>query len=372
MNSSILREGIKIFNRNIKVKISGFKKYSGTDMEICRKIIFDCYNREKQCFMASHGNYKVFYSRDFGWCIESLLNLGYKIEVENTLKYVMNVYSKNGKITVAINDKDRPYNFPNVYSPDSVAYLYRSLRIAKSKNLVKEHQEFLNDQIRIFEREVLDKSGTLRKKHFSGMRDYINNTNLCYDMIMACMLCDEIDRINKMMEKIFISNVLKKYDLKNQLIKQYWNGKYFNDSLEDKYCSGHANTYPYFLNVIADKGMLRLSLWSIQDHKLDKPFPLKYGHSAKTKFIWSEVFVKNWEKNTVWAMLGLAYIEVLSRIDKSKALEHLEQYKQNILRNHCFIELYSENKPYKSLFYSADDSMLWASMYLNLKNKLSK
>jgi len=375
MKLAILREGSKIFSRNARIKIRGFRKYSGTDTEICRKIIFECYNREKQYFMASGGNYKVFYSRDFGWCIEALLNLGYTGEVEHTLKYVMKIYNQHQKITVAINTEDGPYNFPEVYSPDSVAYLYRSLRIAKAKTLIKEYQEFLNDQLRIFETEVLDKTskaGRLQEKHFSGMRDHVNATNLCYDMIMACMLCDEVDKINHMMGKTFIFNVLKKYDLRNQLIKQYWNGKYFNDALEDKYCSGHANTYPYFLDVIKDKNMLRLSMWSIQDHNLDKPFPLKYGHSSKTRFIWHEIFAPNWEKNTMWAMLGLAYIEVLSKVDKKKAVEHLEQYTDSISKNHCFIELYSRHRPYKSLFFSADDSMLWASMYLDLKRKLYK
>ena len=377
----ILREGINIFRRNILVKFFGLKKYSGTDKQICGKIIYSCYNKKMNlthisegCFNASSGNYRVFYSRDFGWCIESLLSLGYNKEVENTLKYVLEKYSEHNEITVAINSSGRCFNFPNSYSPDSIAYLFRCLRIFKSKTLILKYKKFLNSQISMFEERVLEFDGSLKNSNFSGMRDHTKNTRLCYDMIMCCMLCDEIDRINKLFGKnvVIINNILKKYNLKSKLIAQYWNSKgYFNDSVADTYCSGHSNVYPYFLDVISDKKMLKSSIKHIVQKGLDQPIPLKYGYSKDTKFLWYDIFAHDWEKNTSWTMLGLAYIDIVSRVDRNLAKKYLLQYEEKINKHKCFIELYDKNKPYSSLFFVSDNSMLWASIYLNLKNKLN-
>jgi len=374
-----IREGMNIFYRNIHVKIKGLKTYEGNDEEICSKIIDECYDKKNKYFRASNGNYKLFYARDFGWCIQSLINLGYDTEVYNTLKYAMEIYHKHDKITVAINDLGKPFNFPEVYSPDSVAYMFRSLRIARTKDLIIKYAEFLNSQLKVFESEVLNDDGLLQDRHFSGMRDHVNAFGLCYDMIITCMLSDEVDKINNLFtkkggktgEKI-LDNVLQKYDLKKKLIKHYWNGRYFDDGLNDKYCSGHANTYPYFLDVVQDDKLLKSSIKSMQKNNLDRPFPLKYGYSKKTRFIWQDIFVHDWEKETVWGMLGLAYIDVISKVDKQSAKEYLTEYYRMILKHQCFIEVYSDYEPYSSLFFTADDSMLWASMYLDLKNRLKK
>jgi len=366
----IAREGMRIFSRNIYVKMHGLKKYSGDDEQICRSIIDECYDTKKNYFMASSGNYRLFYSRDFGWCIQSLLHLGYRAEVENTLRYALKNYSAHGKITVAINDKGHAFNFPNIYSPDSVAYLYRSLRISKSKKLIEQYRQFLNEQLAIFESEVIDENGMVRSKRYSGMRDHVKVKRACYDMIMACMLCDEVEKINKFIGKDSLENVLKKHDLKNNLLKHYWNGKYFIDGLDDRYCSGHVNTYPYYLDVITDKKMLKSSIKSMMQHGLDVPLPLRYGYSKNTRFIWQEMFVSNWEKNTSWSMLGLAYIDVVSRIDVKSAKKYSKIYENSISKNKCFIELYSGSDYYNSLFFTSDDSMLWASMYIDLKKRL--
>ncbi|MGV8086343.1 MAG: hypothetical protein ACP5N1_01805 [Candidatus Woesearchaeota archaeon] len=369
---TILNEGIKIFLRNLRVKILGLKKYSGTSEEICYQIIEDCYDKKNEFFMTSNGNYKTFYSRDFGWCVESLIKIGHEDRVNKTLEYALKIYSKHNKITVAINNKQKPFNFPNEYSPDSVAYLYRSLRIANTQELIIQNISFLNTQLKIFESQVLNSDGTLKNKNFSGMRDHIKAQKLCYDMIMACMLCDEVDRINNLFGKEVIINVLKKYDLKKKLLDNYWNTEYFIDNSYDKYCSGHANTYPYFLDVINDKKMLKKSIESIKNSRLDMPIPLKYGYNKHTKFIWQNIFVPNWEKNTSWAMLGLAYIDIVSKIDKKQAKTYLNEYTMLIDKYKCFIEVYDEKEPYKSLFFTSDDSMLWASIYLDLKQKLEK
>jgi hypothetical protein len=368
----IISEGMRMFGRNIKIKLSGYERFKGDDEGICKEIIGKCFVRKHGYFRASITNYG-FYSRDFGWCVAALMNLGYKKEVENTLRYALRIFSIYDGIKVSINPGGKAFNFPNIYSPDSVAYIFRSLRIAEAKKLIMEYKDFLNNEIIVFENTVLDKNkGVVKKENFSGMRDYAIRQGSCYDMIMACMLNDEIDKINKMMKKNILDNTLSKYPLKKNLMKYFWNGNYFKDALDDDNITGHCNVYPYWLGVVSDKGTMNKSLSAINKAGLDKPFPLKYSNIHDTEFILMEFLVSGWEHDTVWAMLGMAYIDVLSRIDQDKAKYYLKTYKALIERNKAFIEVYEKNgKPYSSVFYSAETGMLWAAMYLDLKEKLN-
>ena len=116
-------EAARIFSRRVKVKLKGMPKYSGDADSICLQIIRDCYNKEKDYFMTSNGHFCEFYARDFGWCTEALLSLGYRQEVVNTLGYALSVYSKKKKITQSISPQGWPFTFPNKYSPDALAFL---------------------------------------------------------------------------------------------------------------------------------------------------------------------------------------------------------------------------------------------------------
>jgi len=364
----IISEAWRIFRRNLDIKFNGLEIFSGSDEEICRKIIDSCYNHEKRYFQISpfkNSNYAEFYARDFGWCCESLINLGYKKEVLRTLDYAMRIYKKNTGITVAISPDDKPFNFPDVYSPDSVAYMFRSIRIAKNKELVRKYAEFLNNEAKRFREICIDDSGNINKEHFSGMRDYAIVIGSCYDMIMACMLDDEISKINKFMRREIIKNPFKKLNLKHNLMSNFWNGRYFYD-YKDIVC-GHNNIYPYFLSIVKDEKMIRSSLKAIKEAKLDDPLPLKYApKNDRSRFTWQNIFVSSWEKDTSWTMLGIAYIDVLSKINSKEAGKHLEHYKR-LIEKYGFVEVYDALKPYHSAFYVSETRMLWAAMYLDLK-----
>lgn len=363
----LIREGWRIFKRNIKVKFSGFEKVSGDDEEICKKIVDSCWNGRYFSTCPKNGHYG-FYSRDFGWCTEALLNIGYEKEVEKTIEYALSIFEKNEGIKVSINPSGEPFNFPNIYSPDSVAYIFRSLRINRNKKMIEKYSKFLNSEAKKFKEVCIDDSGMINKKHFSGMRDYAVIKGACYDMIMACMLDDEINKINKLMKKEIIVNPFKGLDLKSNLKKNFWNRKYFYDYKDSVY--GHNNIYPYFLDLIDDKKMIKSSMKYIHEAQLDNPLPLKYESDNKhVKFIWQEMLVSGWEKHTSWTMLGMAYIDVLSGVDKKRARKCIEQYK-GLIEQYGFAEVYDGLKPYQSLFYASETRMLWASMYLDLKKRL--
>jgi len=49
----------------------------------------------------------------------------------------------------------------------------------------------------------------------------------------------------------------------------------------------------------------------------------------------------------------------------------LNQYKEKIEHYGTFVEVYGKNgKPYSSLFFSADEGMVWVANYLHLENLL--
>jgi regulator of RNase E activity RraB len=367
-----LCEGMRIFRRRINVLFHGLSQYSGDDNEICKKIIEGCYDKDKKYFRTSLNNYPEFYSRDFGMCAQALVNLGYREKVLDTLKYALGIYVKYNKMALVISPNGLIFDFPDKYAPDGIAYFFRSLRIAKAKALIEDNKDFLNSELKRFEHIVIDKkNGIVKNKAFSGMRDHAVVKAACYDMIMACMLEDEIDRINALMGKKVLVNLLRKYDLKKNLVKYYWTGTYFKDSLVNDAITGHCNIFPYWLDVITDKRMMESSITSIVAKELDSPLPLKYGISDNIKYFWGEIFVKDWEKDTIWVFLGIPYIEILSKVDKNQAITYLKRYKELILRYKGFIEVFhKEIRPYSSLFFYSDNTMLWASIYLDAKKKL--
>ncbi len=87
INPTQLSEALKILKRSRYVKKHGIKKYKGNANAICKQIIKDCWNGKY--FQVSAGHFTSFYVRDFGWCVDSLMKLGYKKEVHKTLDYVL-------------------------------------------------------------------------------------------------------------------------------------------------------------------------------------------------------------------------------------------------------------------------------------------
>lgn len=366
INLTYLREGIRIFRRSRYVHKRGFKQYKGNAKEICGQIVKDCWNG--QYFKTSNGHFCEFWTRDFGFCTESLIKLGYKKEVRKTLKYALDVFSKYNKVTTTIAPGNKPYDFP-YYAPDSLAYLIRSLRIADCKELVKKHKEFLNKEIHKFYNLVLDKDTGLvkKKKKISSMKDFSIRQSSCYDNCCVAILSNELEKIKN------LENPFKKINF-NKIIKDnFWIDGYFIDDLSgNNFITGDANVFPFYFEVFTDKKMLKSSVEKIQEIGLDKPFPLRYySHVQKEqKMIFWDKIIKNYERNNVWCHMGPLYIKTVSKFDNKLAANYLNQYKEIIEKNKNFLEVFFPNKePYNNFWYYADEGMLWASIMSEMIDK---
>jgi len=349
----------------MRVTARGLKKYPGNAEAICKSIVKNCFNG--RYFQVSNHNYQNFYCRDFGWCCKALLELGYRKEVEKTLDYALSVFERHGAISVAITKKGKPFNFPNVYSIDSVSYFFYALRLLNNKKIIKKYLPFLKSEVKKFCSAIDRKTGLVKPLHFSAMRDHAIRKSSCYDNVMVMLMQQSLKTLQ-------IKSALQNYDFKKIIKEQFWNGSYFYDDLtKTKEVSADANILPFYFGLFA-KPMLKKVVATLQKNNLDKPFPLKYSNTKKGgRFIFYELFVKNWERDSIWSQLGMIYINILQSVDRKKASLQLEQYKKIIEEHKTFLELFSANgQPYKSPFYYSDEGMIWACMYLALQSSKQK
>jgi hypothetical protein len=347
-------EGLRMFGRAAGVRILGFHKYAGEAKQICEQIVNECWNGEY--FQASTGHFAEFWTRDFGWCADSLLKLGYRKEVLKTLDYALEKFSRAGGIATTISPSGKPFNFP-CFSPDSFPFLMHALNAANAKSLVKKHKTFLQAQAKRYESRVIDpETGLVCDKKFSSMKDGFYRHCSCYDTCMVGMLAKELRTAG-------IRHSLP--DAKKILMKQYWTGSYFLDDLSGKdYVAGDAQVFPFWTGVITDKKIMQKAFVSLQEAGLDHPFPLKYtSFRLSPDVLPQKLFARNYEGNTIWAHMGLLYIQLLSQIDKSRASEDINSYKNLVENYKTFLEVYSPDgrKPYKTLFYACDEGMLWVA-----------
>jgi hypothetical protein len=358
-----LKEGLRLFKRALKVRKKGVKQYKGNAEEICRQIIEGCWNG--YFFQTSNGHFCEFWTRDFTWCIESLIQQGYRNEVIKTIEYALNVFSKHNKITTTISPNNVAFDFP-YYAVDSLPYLIRSLRIINNKELINAHKCFLNKELLKFYNIVLDKdTGLVKKdKRFSSIRDYAIRKSSCYDNIMVAMLNNDLKKIG------MLDNPLKQYNFKRIIKDNFWHNTHFIDDLSRQdFITGDANIFPFWSNVFNEKKMLRSALLKIQESGLDKPFPLRYYHQKHKEqdMLIIEVFAKNYERDTIWMHMGPIYITLVKKINKNKFNFYIEQYKEIIEKHKNYLEVFNpDGSIYKTFFYHADEGMLWSSMFLGL------
>ncbi len=352
-----------MFSRRIRVLAFGLKKYKGNPEEICRQIVEDCWNGKY--FQASTGHFNGFWTRDFGWCVKSLVKLDYRKECVKTLDYALSRFQKYGRITTTINHSGVPFDFPDVLAPDSLAYLLYALAAVNDKGLVEKYKSFLEQQVDFYLKYILDeKNGMIRRNiHLSSIKDHSIRNSSCYD---NCMLAV----ISKSLDKLGLKNPLNIYDYKRIIVKNFWNGKFFEDDVSKKgYVAADANIIPFYFNIVTDKRIRRLCFDAIKKEGLDEPFPLKYAATKRrvSRMIIEEVFAQGYERNTIWMHIGLIYISELMKSDKKEARQMLERYTKLIERYRTFVEVFSPSgKPFKSMYYHADEGMLWAGNYLAL------
>jgi hypothetical protein len=356
-------EGWRMFRRSIHIRRNGYPRYEGNAEEICEKIVKACWNGNY--FQTSTGHFSGFYMRDFGISAEALMSMGHEKEVYKTIQYCLNRYSSEGKLTTTITPGGKPVDIFH-YAPDTLAFLLRTLRVSGAEDLVKTYQPFIIGQVEAYARDVLDSnSGLVNLKRYSGMRDHAARKSSCYDNCMTAMISSELGRLS-------IDNPLKGRDFQSLIKNNFWNGSHFTDELDSEKLTGDANVFPFWCGVFDDAAMFARCRSAISRAGLDKPFPLRYEAGAlqarSSIFTW---LAPGYEGDTVWAHLGLCYLDALARYDSKAMKQHLDEYSKVIEGFGNLIEvLRPDGRPYGTLLYAADDSLIWAAKYLHLRKYL--
>ena len=360
-----LCEGFRMLQRRISIARQGTKKYHGNSEEICKQIVKNCWNGT--FFQVSTGHFSLFYIRDFGMCIDALLKLGYKKEVQKTLQFALSVYSRENRITTTISRNGNGFDVFS-YAPDSLAFLLYSLRVSKNKELVEIYRPFLEQHIQYFYDIVLDKETGLvtKNRNFSSIKDHAKRISTCYDNCCIAVVAREANLLG--LTNNFEDNY--SYNKIQEKIKEtFWTGDYFVECESTTLITGDANVFPYWFGIFTDKKMIKKSIAVIQREKLDKPFPLKYTSFIPKNFFFPLTLVApNYEGNSIWIHLGLCYLDIVATVDARLAKKYAALYGQKIQEHKNFLELYDPHGlPYNTSFYYSDTGMLWCSKLLSLK-----
>ncbi|MBI2572745.1 hypothetical protein HYV86_02705 [Candidatus Woesearchaeota archaeon] len=355
-------QGSRIFLSGLKNRIVA-KKYEGNAQEICHQVVKECWNG--RYFQTSTTNFPQFWTRDFGWCTASLLQLGYKNEVHHTLRYALNHFQQSGEITTTITPGGKPFDFP-FFAVDSLPWLIHSMRISKFN--YDAYKVFLNRQIGLYHEKVINKNTGLVKAdvYFSSMKDFALRKSSCYDNCMVATLARDLSELPGLI------NPFANIDSAALLIKHFWNGSYFYDDLRQKpYVGGDANIFPFITGTINDEEIAQKCIKAIEEAKLDHPFPLRYTSTREAAhFVWQEVFLRGYERTAIWTHMGPLYIKFLKQLnpenqEKADLLKQL--YTAQIEKHKNYLEVFSEDaKPFSTPFYYSDRGMLWAANYLTL------
>jgi len=360
-------EGWRILKRSIDVRMNGTYRFRGNAQEICEKAVDRCWNAQHKFFQTSSGHFNQFWTRDFGFCAEALANLGYKGNLISTLKYALGIFSGRNKITTTITPGHYPYDMPKL-SADSLPLLVRAVKYT-DPNLLAEYESFFLSQINHYFDEVFDKSTCLVRAdtYFSSIKDYTKRRSSAYDNCMLAMLKNDLRELD-------FYNPFSDFDIKSAIEKNLWNGRYFYEDLDRKnIVTGDANVFPFWTGVFDDKKMFNSCLREIKKSRLDRPFPLRYSRfrekTSDTTIY--ELLAGDYERDTIWAHLGMCFLEALKMFSMKKDLKkYTGQYAKIIEQNSNFLEVFdSHGEPFKTLVYHADEGMLWAGMYLNLAGK---
>lgn len=354
-----LQEGGRIFFSSWKNRFFT-KHYSGKAKEICQQIVKECWNGT--FFQTSTQNFAQFWTRDFGWCTEALMKLEYDTEVRKTLKYALEKFQEAQKITTTITPSGKAFDFPT-FAVDSLPWLIHSIKLAKFN--YNAYKPFLNQEIeRFFQLVINPQTGLVKPEgHFSSMKDFAIRKSSCYDNCLVALLAQDLSEMKGLL------NPFQNYNYPDLIKRHFWNEKYFYDDLSKQdYIAGDANVFPFALGIINDKEMLKTVIESIKEAELDQPFPLKYtADREKIKFIGEEIFLRNYESDSIWTHMGPLYIKLVGTVDKSLAKEYKLKYKEMIEKYGNYLEVFDgEGKPFSTPFYYCDAGMLWAANYLGL------
>lgn len=366
---TLIKEGLKIGLRDLKIKLKGYPSFGKTAEEICEETVSRCLGGE--FINAGLGHFQNPWVRDMGIFADSIVKEGYEKELKKSLRNSLNTFEEFGKTTTSILG-GCPVDIYGLGS-DTLPFILHTGLVTKNYNLLEKHEKLLNKEIKRFFNRAFDQNLGLVKKdiYLSGAKDCIRRFSSTYNNTMVAWLKRLIGRAQD--RGIDLPNPFKGFQIKERMRRELWEGSYFKEDLKGNYISSDANIFPFYLDIFKNKEMEKSAISSMQEEGLNKPFPIKYSKERKggRELGLVRLFTPNYQGNTIWTQMGLCYIDILSEIDESKAKEDLKKIKSKIEEHGVVLEVFKpDGSPYSTPFYSSDYGMIWAVHFLQLSKKL--
>lgn len=342
------------------------ERFDGDARDVCAQIVDRLW--EGDFYRTSLGHYDFFWMRDFGTVAESLVNLGHKDKVQHTLKWALHHYRRAGTITLCIDQAGNTFNAPAKKSVDALPWLLHSL-VVSDYPLNKSERIFLQTRLRHYSKKFLDKkTGMLRAVRYAEMRDAVNYDRSAYSVAL-------IGRLATCAEQLGLDALkFQKETYQKALIEDYWNGTFFKADLSNDVYSSECALMPFFLHIIDDATMAEKTFDYIQQRKLNKPYPLKYGEYSE-RFNYrpgmGPKIMPNYTGTTIWTWHATFYLHLLKRYNNDAYDAQYNRFAELIERHGSYPELVNpDGSWYNAPFYKADPGMVWAALFLELPTKL--
>ncbi len=352
----------------LRRQIVGHTRHRGTAGSIIAACIESCWNG--RTFTASPGHFDMFWTRDLSFSAPSLVRLGHRQRVHDSLAYALAIWTRRrSHITTTIHYFDRPGDVYE-YGVDSLPLLLVAIRSADATDLVERHREWLVDEIAHFHERVVDPtSGLVRSdRKFSAHRDTVVNRSNAYGNTMVALLAKTIAETGW-----FTSPFEHSFggDYGRLLLQHFWAGDHFRDALGDDTVSGEANIWPFYSGVIDDPEVVAAALTHLGANGFCDPYPLRYETSRRPeREVWlTRHVLPDYQGSTVWTSLGAMYIQVLRTVDPALAAAETARYIEWIERDGTFWEVMDsrgQNWVSPRWIMIGEESMLWSAIFLDV------
>ena len=357
---------LRVTARQIYARYFGkLRHFEGDARAVCRQIVDLLW--QGSFYRTSLGHYDYFWMRDFGTVAESLVHLGHKDRVQQTLHWALKSYQHAKTVSLCIDKNGNTFNAPAKKSVDALPWLLHSLVVSEYK-LNKTEKEFLQTRLRHYSKKFLDrKTGMLRHVMYAELRDAVNYNRSAYSLAL-------IGRLSICAEKLGLDAfVFPPETYRRELLDNYWNGRFFKaDAITDAYSSECA-LMPFFLKVVDDPKLFEKTVAYIVSRKLNKPYPLKYSeHPEKYtyRFGMGPLVMPNYTGDSIWTWHATFYLHCLKRYKHPLYEGEYAQFAKLIERHGSYPELVNpDGSWYYAPLYRSDPGMVWASLFLELKHK---
>lgn len=339
------------------------ERFDGSARDICNQILDRLWY--KNFYRTSLGHYDFFWIRDFGTACQPLVQYGHKDKVHHTLKWALRHYRKSDTVTTCIDSIGNTFNAPDLKAIDSIPWLLHCI-VVSDYEINGVERDFLNRQLRRYTKTFLNPETGLIKAgiHYAELRDAVIYDRSAYALSL-------VGRMAKCVEALGLTGFHFSPSIyRDELVTNYWNSQFFKADAITNAFSAECALFPFFLGIIDDKEMATKTFDYIDEHLLNKPYPLVYTDEPKAfKYRpWMTApFMPNYAENSIWSWHGVFYLHLLKRYDDPRYDDQHASFSRMIERHGTWPEmLNADGSWYLAPIYKGDPGMVWCVLYLVL------